>query len=186
MSHPADSIAPGLLLAMPQLMDPNFRRSVILLTTHGAEGAMGFVINRRLAAPVTEILEGLDIEWSGAADEGAWIGGPVSPESGWVLFEDGAAPDEDSAEIMPRVKLTASIDALRRLARRPPARFRLLLGYAGWGAGQLEQEIVDGSWLLVPASQKLIFDTPADQMWEAAYRLLGIDPSMVVPGGGVQ
>src|SRR6185369_5798440 len=110
----------------------------------------------------------------------------VMQESGWVLFEEAATDDEDAAELIPGVKLTASIDALRRLAGSPPRRFRLLLGFAGWEAGQLEREIVEGSWMLVPADKALIFDTPAEKMWEAAYRRLGIDPSSIVPGGGVQ
>ena len=187
MSSPSDSIAPGLLLAMPQLADPNFHHAVVLMTAHGADGAMGFVVNRQLPAPMKEVLEELDITWGGHVDDTAWLGGPVMQESGWILYDDdkGDTPD-DAAELMPGVKITASIEALRRMAGRPPARFRLLLGHAGWEAGQLEREIVEGAWMLVPASPELIFETPAEDMWETAYRSLGVDPGSIVPGGGVQ
>lgn len=186
-SDTSECLAPSLLVAMPQLMDPNFRRAVVLLVAHSDEGAMGFVVNRQLPAAVRDVLENLSIPWSGGAEEPLWGGGPVMPETGWVLFEAGADPlPEDAREVLPGLYLTASIEALRKLAAQPPPRFRLLLGYAGWGAGQLESELVESAWLVVPASAELVFDTPPENTWSAAIRTLGVEPDSIVPGRGVQ
>jgi putative transcriptional regulator len=188
MSELPESLAPGFLVAMPQLADPNFRRTVVLLVAHGEEGTLGFVVNRTLPATVTEVLEGLDIAWGGHREAAVHYGGPVLPQGGWVLF--APPPDlptpEDCQEILPGLHVSPSLSVLRGLAGSPPERFRLLLGHAGWGGGQLESELVEGSWLLVPATPELIFDVPAEDMWETAIRSLGVDPGSIVPGHGVQ
>ena len=180
-------LAPGFLVALPQLTDPNFRRSVILLTSHADDGAMGFVVNRPIPATVAEVLEGLDLPWMGASDEPVWSGGPVGQQSGFVLY-GGAPADDDAAaeEVVPGLWLSASLDTLRSLGLRPPSRFRLLLGYAGWSPGQLESEVLEGAWMVLPPDPGLLFDTPHEQMWDAAFRRLGIDPFSIVPGTGVQ
>jgi putative transcriptional regulator len=180
-------IAPGFLLAMPQLRDPNFRRTVVFMSAHGEEGAMGFVVNRVLPATVREVLEGLGIPWSGPDDVPVWGGGPVMPQSGWLLFENESprVPGE-AKEVLPGLWLSASIDTLRALAKKPPRRFRLLLGYSGWGAGQLENELAEGAWMLAPPDPDLIFDAPPDTAWSDAFRSLGIEPTRIVPGGGIQ
>ena len=182
-----ESMAPGLLVAMPQLRDPNFDRSVVLLSDHDDEGAMGLVVNRRLPVTVADVLLGLNLTWRGPADEPAWGGGPVQPQSGWLLFEpEGSRVPEDCREVMPGVFMSASIDALRELARRPPKRFRLVLGYSGWGGGQLENEVIEGAWLLAPPESRLIFDVPAEQSWAQVFADMGLDPFHIVPGHGVQ
>jgi putative transcriptional regulator len=182
-----DRIAPGLLLAMPSLQGAVFRRSVLLMTAHEKEGAMGFIVNRPLDARVADVLEDLDMPWMGRGDDRVWMGGPVRPESGWVLFSGKARSEIDGAvEVLPGLFLSASIELLRDLATKPPRRFRLYLGHAGWGPGQLEGELIDGSWMLAPASASLIFDGAPEQMWDAAYRQLGLDPNVIVPDQGVQ
>jgi putative transcriptional regulator len=181
-----DTIAPGLLLAMPQLVDPNFRRTVVLVTSHSPDGAMGFVVNRSLPVPMETVLEGLDIAWRGEASARVFQGGPVMPQSGWVLFEQPERRVDDAQEVLPGIWLTASIDSLRQLALAPPRRMRLLLGYAGWEGGQLEDELTDGTWILVTPSAELLFETDDEEMWAAGYRHLGVDPGTVFPSSGVQ
>lgn len=187
MFEPNESLAPGLLLAMPQLLDPNFHHAVILVTQHDEEGAIGFIVNRPLEVPVSEVLKELGMKWGGEKAARAWLGGPVTPESGWVLFEGGPVGQPDSsAELEDGLRISPSIECLRALADKPPVNLRLLLGYAGWGAGQLEEELVEGSWMFVPLSRDLVFATPPAEMWAAAYRQLGVDPSSLVPAPGVQ
>lgn len=182
-----EELAPCLLVAMPQLLDPNFRRSVVLLAAHGDEGAMGFVVNRVLPATVDDVLQGLEIPWAGAVSAPVFGGGPVMPQGGWVLYDspEGGLSD-DCQQVLPSVYLSASVAVLRKLAARPPDDFRLLLGYAGWGPRQLEGELVEGSWLVVPPTRSLVFDTTPENMWDSAIRTLGIEPSALVPGHGVQ
>jgi putative transcriptional regulator len=188
VSDTVDSLAPGFLVAMPQLADPSFRRTVVLLVAHGPEGTLGFVVNRPLPATVTEVLEGLSIPWQGDAEEAVHFGGPVLPQGGWVLFgvPTGRSAPEESQLVLPGLHVTPSLAVLRDLAEAPPARFRLLLGHAGWGAGQLEAELVEGAWLLVPPTAELIFDVPVEDIWELAIRSLGVDPASIVPGHGIQ
>ena len=187
MGQPAESLAPGILLAMPQLVEPNFRRTVVLVTGHGEDGTMGFVVNRSIPATVEEVLEGLDIPWKGPPGLPVWQGGPVMPQTGWVLFEaPPESPFDDAGEVLPGLFLTASLDALRRLAQDPPARFRLLLGYSGWSSQQVEREMAEGSWFYVPATMGLVFATPPEEMWEGAFRGFGVDPASIVPGEGIQ
>ena len=181
------SLAPGLLIALPQLQDPNFRRSVIVLTAHADDGAMGFVVNRPIQATVPEVLDGLDVPWFGAADEPVWAGGPVGQQSGFVIFDqETGLEDLASEQLVPGLWLSASLDTLRSLGARPPGRFRLLLGYAGWSPGQLENEVIQGAWMALPPDPGLVFDVPHDRMWEEAFRRIGIDPANIVPGQGVQ
>jgi putative transcriptional regulator len=187
MSRDADRIAPGLLLAMPSLLTEEFRHAVLLMTTHEKEGAMGFVVNKPLEATVAEVLEDLDVPWLGDADATVWSGGPVKPESGWILFSGKSRQEvEGAVEVMPGLFLSASVDLLRELAARPPRRFRLYLGHCGWGPGQLESELIDGSWMLAPAQASFVFETEPEQMWESAFRQLGLDPNVIVPDQGVQ
>jgi putative transcriptional regulator len=182
-----DALAPGFLISLPQLQDPNFRRSVVLMTGHGEGGAQGFVVNRVLPATVPEVLAGLDVTWNGSEGEPVWGGGPVAPQSGWVLFEGGpgGALDVDAEEVFPGVHLSSSLETLRLLGQCPPRFFRLLLGYSGWGEGQLEAEIMEGSWTTIPADRDLLFRTDAEEMWGRAYQHLGIDPTFIVPANGV-
>src|SRR5439155_12914779 len=147
------SFAPTLLLAMPQLRDPNFVRSVVLLCEHGAQGALGFVVNRPTEVRAVDAVV-LDPPASGDSGLMLWAGGPVESQRGFLLLGDdpGVADSERVAE---GFHLTASVDVLRRLLAAAPAdtalrRARLLLGYAGWGPGQLDAELTASAWLTAP------------------------------------
>jgi len=180
------TLAPGLLIAMPQLADPNFHHGVVLMLEHGNGGSFGLVINRPAGNPVADLLDSISVEWKGDSESVAWLGGPVQPETGWVLHEpvDGM-PEEGTYEILPGLHLTSGTDSLKVLAKQPPRRVRFLLGYAGWGPNQLESELTQGSWVNSDATADLIFDTPPEALWSAAVRRLGIEPDSLVPGAGV-
>src|SRR3954454_12413369 len=176
----SDLVTPLLLMAMPQVLDPFFHRSVVLLLHHEPEGSIGFIVNRPTGIKVSEILKGMDVGWRGRDETVAYFGGPVQPNLGTVLFAPvlPAGGEEDTAtEIAPGVALTQHIGDLSRLAEEPPDRFRLLLGYAGWGEGQLMEEILRNDWLTAPLASDLIFSPDPDQMWNAALRSVGIDPA---------
>ena len=185
----SDLITPVLLLAMPQVLDPSFHRSVVLLLHHADEGSFGFIVNRPTGIKVGDILKGMDIGWQGGKEAVAYLGGPVQQNLGTVLFSpvvfDGG-PEDTAAEVVPGVALTQHIGDLSRLAEAPPDRFRLLLGYAGWGEGQLMEEILRNDWLTAPVSGDLIFAPDPEQVWDAALRSVGIDPAALpswIPGG---
>ncbi len=183
----SSNLAPGLLLAMPQLSDPNFSRAVVLMIEHGTQGSFGLVINHPSPISATELLESLDMSWAGESSAVVWAGGPVSPSTGWVLHEPLgiAQPGQGTIAITSSISLSTSPDRLRAIANAPPRNIRLLLGYSGWGPGQLEQEMSRGAWLHAAAEPELIFDTPADDMWESAMRQLGINPESLFVSRGV-
>jgi putative transcriptional regulator len=167
------------LIAMPSLDDPNFARSVTYLCQHNEDGALGIVINRPSDLTIGDVLRQmqLDADDADAAAKPVYIGGPVQTERGFVLHE----PDgrwESSVPVSAAITVTTSRDVLVAMGRGDgPRRSLLALGYAGWGAGQLEQEMRDNAWLTVPADPAIVFDLPAERRWEAAARLVGIDPA---------
>jgi putative transcriptional regulator len=178
------SLAPVLLVSMPQMLDPNFSKTVVLLAEYGAHGAFGLVLNRRMDEPAAAIV---------TADEPIEIhpklylytGGPVEPTRAWILTANQEL-DPEALEVMPGIYLSASPTVVRRLLGTPPdPSVRMVVGYAGWGAGQLDGELAEGSWLLMPVQSDLIFDTAVDRMWEAAIRRLGAEPSMLQGSSGV-
>jgi len=115
-----------------------------------------------------------------------WLGGPVDPQQTWVLMADSQGHDDDQREICPGVLLSASKALTMELLQTPPStRVRLVIGYAGWGPGQLDQELASASWLTADVDPALIFNTPPDEMWETALRRLGADPAALHAQGGV-
>jgi putative transcriptional regulator len=180
---------PLLLIAMPQVLDPFFQKSVVLLLHHDGEGSFGLILNRRTGLPVRDILSGMDIPWEGDAGAVAQFGGPVQPQLGTVLFVDEPAADrktEAANEVLGGVFLTQHVGDLGRLATAPPSGFRLFLGYAGWGAGQLVSEIQRNDWILAPVQPDLIFADDPDGVWNAALSSMGVDPDSLpawTPGG---
>lgn len=186
MSSKASVLAPGFLIASPPLGDPNFDKTVVLLAVHGESGALGFVVNRPAPMTLGELLSfaGYGSEVKDPAP--VYLGGPVQPSSGWILCLDPALEPTD-AGVIPvgsRVRVTSSrsaFDALAadavRGAMAPDLRRRtVLLGYSGWGPGQLEREIAAGAWLPTPMDEGVLFDVAAEQRWEQAYALLGLTP----------
>jgi putative transcriptional regulator len=182
----ARKIAPGLLLAMPQLEDPNFTRSAVLMVEHNEQGSFGLIVNRPSDLLITEVLSTLGISWAGDPDEIVLTGGPVMPQTGWVLHEPVDLPTEEGrVEVVPGVVLSTSPDRLQAIAEAPPRHTRFVLGFSGWGPSQLESELAMGSWVTAEVTPDLVFDTPADEMWETALRSLGIEPATLVPARGV-
>jgi putative transcriptional regulator len=185
--EPSDLTA-SLLVAMPQLQDPNFQRSVALLVHHDSEGTFGLVLNRPAELSATELCASLDVRWGGSEGETIHWGGPVQPNTGWVLYcGDAALGDcaDEVTELAGQVRFAGSLDVLRSIASAPPPEVRLFLGYAGWGPGQLELEMAEGAWLVAPCSRDAIFHVPPEEMWTHVVRHLGIDPATLVPTRGV-
>jgi putative transcriptional regulator len=185
----SDLVTPVLLMAMPQVQDPFFHRSVVLLLHHEDEGSFGFIVNRPTGIKISEILKGMEVGWQGQDEAVAYFGGPVHPQLGTVLFAPvlpGSFEEDTATEVFPGIALTQHVGDLSRLAEAPPDQFRLLLGYAGWGEGQLMEEILRNDWLTAPVSSDLIFAPDPEQVWDAALRSVGIDPASLpswVPGG---
>ena len=180
------TVAPGLLIAMPQLADPNFKNGVVLMVRHQAEGSFGLIVNRPFERSMSDVLESLDRRWNGDPGASAWWGGPVEQGTGWILHEPVEAYEsESSAEVAPGIHLSWGPDDLERMADRPPKRMRLLLGYSGWGPEQLEGELCEGAWVNSEVSADLLFETPPESLWDTALRGIGIDPASLVPAAGV-
>lgn len=181
------NLAPGLLLAMPQLADPNFSRAVVLMIEHGENGSFGLVVNHPSPIKASELLDSLEMHWRGEDSAVVWAGGPVSPSTGWVLHEPvGVAPyGAGTIEITSTISLSTSPDRLRAIANQPPRNIRLLLGYSGWGPGQLAQEMARGAWLHTSADPHIVFETPPDEIWDRAMKSLGINPRDLFAARGV-
>jgi len=178
--------APILLLSMPQMADPNFAKTVILLCDYTEEGAFGLVVNRRMSEPASLLVR---TEPAVTVDPTLrlWIGGPVDRQRTWLLMSDAQGPDDEQREICPGVVLSVSHELTLQLLQTPPSvtQARVIVGYSSWGPGQLEDEIAESSWLTMDVDPSLIFDTPPDQMWEIALRRLGTDPSKLQTSSGV-
>lgn len=171
------SLTNHFLIAMPQLDDANFFRSVTYLCQHNGEGAMGIIINQPLDMTLGQILDHLEIEQRDGVDDAqpVYFGGPVQQERGFILHSTERLW-QGTLRVSDDIALTTSSDILRDMARgHGPRQSLLALGYAGWGAGQLEQELAQNAWLSVPAAPGVIFDTPVDERWQAAATLLGVD-----------
>ena len=175
---------PTLLLSMPQLQDPNFARTVILLCDYVPEGAFGLVLNRPTDMPASNMVR-LEPPMEGNNGLPLCIGGPVEPERGWILL--GEEPDDlECRTICEGVYLSTSPLLLRHvLAATPPPRARVLSGYAGWGPGQLDEELAQSAWLIGEVDLDLVFDIEPSMMWETAIRRLGADPSALQTSRGV-
>ena len=166
-----------LLIAMPAMADPNFVRTVTYICEHTDQGALGIVINRPLQMDLGEVFQQLSLEAAdaGVSSQPVLRGGPVQTERGFVLHEPSRKWDS-TVEVSESIHLTTSQDILSALAQGTgPRRALMALGYAGWGAGQLENEMGANAWLSVPASATIIFDTPYEARWAAAAALLGIN-----------
>lgn len=179
----SDTFRPTLLLSMPQLLDPNFVKTVVLLCDFIPEGAFGLVLNRATEVPASEMVR-LEPPIHHPNRMPLCIGGPVEPDRGWVLTSE--EPEADYRKIVEGVYLSTSPAVLRRILETdPPPRARVLAGYAGWGPGQLDSELEQSAWLMGEVELDLIFDVPLDAMWETAIRRLGADPSALQTSHGV-
>jgi putative transcriptional regulator len=170
-------LANQLLIALPSLADPNFARSVALICQHDGEGAMGLVINRASEYTLGDVFEQMGIYSDDLQLRGRAVlsGGPVHPERGFVLH-DGDRTWDSTLRIVPGLYVTTSRDVLEAMARGDgPQRSTVVLGCAGWGAGQLEQELADNSWLTADSDAELLFSLPLDARWQAAAGKIGVD-----------
>lgn len=177
MPSESSTLSNQLLVALPSLHDSHFERSVALVCQHDADGAMGVVVNRASEYTLGEVLQQMGIASDSQALQSQIVlaGGPVHPERGFVLH-DGAREWDSTFAVGAGLYLTTSRDVLEALARGDgPSQAVVALGCAGWGAGQLEQELVEDSWLMVPAGHAVLFDLPLDQRWQAAAGSIGVD-----------
>ncbi len=177
----ATSLTNHFLIAMPGLQDPNFSRTVIYVCEHTEHGAMGIVINRPMGTRLGEMLDRLDIASSDrrVLEASVYLGGPVQPERGFVLHSIAEGFDS-TLSITPEISITTSRDILEAIADgKGPSHRLIALGYAGWGGGQLEQEISANAWLNGPVDEKIIFRLPPSARWRAAAHLLGIDMNLL-------
>lgn len=174
------------LIAMPAMQDPRFEHAVVYLCAHSAEGAMGIVLNRELPdMPLSKLMEQLNIPLTPACvDMPVHFGGPVEPGRGFVLHSADFMTDS-SMLVDSRRALTATLDILRAVAEgRGPRQCLMALGYSGWGAGQLDAELRDNAWLVVPADDALLFGRENPKKWQRAIAKLGIDPAKLSSTAG--
>jgi putative transcriptional regulator len=179
--NPSGYLAGQMLIAMPQMRDARFSRTVVYLCAHTKEGAMGLVINRKFnGLSFPDLLEQLNIEATPLCDPiKIHFGGPVEAGRGFVLHSTDYV-QETTLVVNDDVGLTATIDVLKAIANgEGPARSLLALGYAGWGAGQLDNEIRDNAWLSVEPDDDLLFGRDLDTKWERAIAKIGVDFSML-------
>jgi len=167
------------LIAMPNMVDPNFARSITYICEHNEQGALGLVVNRPIDLTLGGLIEQVDI----ALDDRRWadlpvhFGGPVQVDRGFVLHRP-AGSWQSTLAVRDDVALTTSKDILEAVARgEGPQQLFVSLGYAGWAAGQLEQELGQNAWLTVAADVEVVFSVPAERRFQAAVDLLGIDLS---------
>jgi putative transcriptional regulator len=178
------------LIAMPGMVDETFAGSVVYLCEHTQRGALGLVINKPIDIKVGTLFEKVDLSIEGTplAETPVFFGGPVQTERGFVLHErqaDDASPFGSTLSVPGGLEMTTSKDVLEALAKGAgPKKVLITLGYSGWGAGQLEDELSRNGWLNVDANPEVIFDTPIDQRYQRALSLLGVEASMLSPDAG--
>ncbi len=178
------SLAPGFLIATPQLADSNFNQAVVLMLEHTNEGSMGLVINRPAPLTFRELGKSQELEIARSRrDASLFQGGPVEPYRGFVLHDSASV--EEKNEILPGLFLSLTSDALEPLLRDETSNLRFFLGYSGWGAGQLESELKEGSWLFTEAERSLVLHDEPRQIWDLVIKSMGLDPAWVMPSGGV-
>ncbi len=174
------------LLSMPQMEDPNFKHTLTYIVEHSDQGALGFVINRRIGIGLSEVFQQMDIESQEtlSADSPVLEGGPVDREHGMVLHPSGNAW-QSSKDFGHGISISSSRDILVDMARgEGPGRALVLLGHSGWGPGQLEEEMTHNAWLNCPADVEILFNTDVDKKLTAAADVIGIDLSRMVTVAG--
>jgi len=170
------------LIATPNLLNSGFTHSVVYCCQHNAEGALGLVINRPIKMTLRRIFEQMEITAINEATNNIpiFLGGPVQPERGFIIHPTGKKW-EATLEISKSLSLTTSQDILEAVAKgeENPEKLLIALGYSGWEEGQLEQEIVENSWINAPATESIIFDVPINQRWEKSAQQIGIDINLL-------
>jgi putative transcriptional regulator len=178
------------LIAMPGMADDTFSGTVVYLCEHSDKGALGLVINKPIDITLANLFEKVDLSLEGSdlAEQPVYFGGPVQTERGFVLHEPQGREGQSfssTLQVPGGLEMTTSKDVLEAMSHgQGPRRVLITLGYSGWSAGQLEDEIGRNGWLTVAAQPEIIFDTPVDQRYERALGLLGIDPRMLSQEAG--
>ena len=183
---PAGGLTNHLLIAMPQLADPNFAQTVALICEHTDKGALGIVLNKPLPMKLSDVLSQMKLEPSSEriGEQPVLRGGPVHTDRGFVLHRPGGQWDH-THKVSEHIQVTTSRDVLAAMARgEGPSDAFIALGYAGWESGQLEREMKDNAWASVPVDARLVFELPFEQRWAGAWRLLGIDVDRLSPEAG--
>jgi putative transcriptional regulator len=174
---------PLFLIAMPELADPNFARSVVLIFQHTQEGAIGLTLNRTSEVTLGTFARSKGFECKPEYEQIHVLqGGPVEPDHGWILHTD--ATIEEKQEILPGLFLSGSVGTLRHLLEHGTGDLRLILGYSGWSAGQLEVEMSEGTWVTCPAQPHHVFAEDTSQIWRKVLAEMGINPANLSGGGG--
>ena len=174
-----DTLTGAFLLSTPQMPDPRFSEQVIYICSHGYEGAVGIAINKpNPTLRLKEVLLTNNLPVPSGFDVPVYIGGPVEPDSAFILYQSDYVT-ERHLEVSSTVYLTRNTSVLEDIAKgRGPEKFLFAVGYAGWGPGQLEQELLTQGWLTIPAQDSIIFDVPNDEKWRQAAAMYGIDISL--------
>ncbi|HEU0310689.1 MAG TPA: YqgE/AlgH family protein [Sphingomicrobium sp.] len=174
-----------LLLAMPGIGDPRFERAVIVMCVHDENGAVGIGIgHQRAGIGVRGLLDQLGLDPGDIPDGPVMHGGPVEPGRGFVLHSDDWG-GQDTIKVVGLGSLTGTIDVLKAIAEgKGPSRYLVALGYAGWGEGQLDDEMARPGWFAAEGRQEILFETPTAERWEATFKAEGIDPRLLDAGGG--
>ncbi len=185
MSH-TTNLRGHFLLSMPHMQDRYFAQSLIYLCEHNDEGAMGIIVNRAVPIELHTLFSHLDLGTTDhLQDETVYFGGPVQPERGFILHPADSGHWSATSDVDANTSLTTSIDILEDIATgKGPTERLVVLGYAGWGAGQLEQEISDNAWLSCPANSDIMFRTPIEERLNAAAMLLGINLDLLTADTG--
>lgn len=178
------ALAPGFLIAMPQLLDPNFHQTVVLMLEHGEAGSMGLVINRPADLTFEDLGRSQELEVASRhVGSPLFVGGPVETYRGFVLHDVEGI--EEKTEVLPGLFLSVTSDALALLLKAEAGTLRFCLGYAGWGPGQVEHELREGSWLFSEATRDGVLTADPEQIWSDVIKNMGIDPARLVTTGGL-
>lgn len=173
-------LSPGLLVASPQMQDPFFTKTVVLLVRHESDGAMGIVINRETDLELETVLTEVTFDLGDARDKPVMWGGPVEPHRGTIVFRPLMPQDDEFLEITGSIRVSGSMDVLKGLIiSHTDEDWFLSLGYAGWGPGQLDKEIQEGSWIVLPVDPQTVFDEPVEDRYDACIAQLGIDANLI-------
>lgn len=189
-STPASPYLPGslqdhFLLSMPHMDDTNFDHTVTYICEHNEHGAMGIIINRPMDMVTSDLFQHLGLVCESVPEQPVYAGGPVKNDRGFILHSPTEEAWDSSYDITDQLSLTTSVDILRAIGQnRAPEQFLIALGYAGWGAEQLEQEMSDNVWLSCPANLDIMFRTPAEERLQAAAATLGVNIHLLTSQSG--